>query len=85
MAKTKSNKSKNNPAGLKGFFLNAGKSFYKGGVFAKDKTHKLAILACKFGFIFATTCIVAFVPLVFEIAREGQVNDNYCCCCISIS
>lgn len=73
MAKSKSKKA-GSRGGLKGFFLNAGKSFYTGGQFAKDQSYKLAVMACKFGFIFATTCIVAFVPLVFEIAREGQVR-----------
>ena len=64
----------NSSGGLKGFFLKAGKSFYTGGIFAKDQSYKIASMLGKFGFIFATTCIVAFVPLVFEISREGQVR-----------
>ena len=63
-----------NTGGLKGFFSKAGKSFYTGGILAKDQSQKLAVTLCRYGFIFATTCIVAFVPLVFEIAREGQVR-----------
>lgn len=70
----KRNTQKNAPGGLKGFFIKAGKSFYTGGIFAKDQSYKAAEILCRFGFIFATTCIVAFVPLVFEIAREGQVR-----------
>lgn len=73
MAK-RSNNAQPQAGGLKGFFLKAGKSFYTGGLLAKDQSYKIAVMLGKFGFIFATTCIVAFVPLVFEIAREGQVR-----------
>ena len=70
----------NNGGGLKGFFTKASKSFATGGSFIKDQSFKLSVVLCKYGFIFATTCIVAFVPLVFEIAREGQVSCGSCCC-----
>mmetsp|Transcript_22196 Transcript_22196/g.28026 ORF Transcript_22196/g.28026 Transcript_22196/m.28026 type:complete len:118 (-) Transcript_22196:398-751(-) len=62
--------------GLKGFFTRAGKSFYTGGVFASDKCYKVAEKLCKLGFIFATVCMVAYAPLVFEIAREGQMIES---------
>jgi hypothetical protein len=75
MAKRSSSKN-NSSGGLKGFFTKAGKSFYSGGMFASDASYKVAEKLCKLGFIFATTCIVVFVPLVFEIAREGQMIES---------
>lgn len=59
--------------GLKGFLSRASKSFLTGGLYAKDKSYWAAEKLCKFGFIVATTSLVVLMPLVFEIAREGQV------------
>ena len=73
MAKRKNN---NSSGGLKGFFTKASNSFFTGGTFVKDQSFKLSVALGKYGFIFATTCIVMFVPLVFEIAREGQVSKR---------
>ena len=60
--------------GLKGFLSRASKSFLTGGLYAKDKSYWAAEKLCKFGFIVATTSLVVLMPLVFEIAREGQVR-----------
>lgn len=73
MAKRKNN---NSSGGLKGFFTKASNSFFTGGTFVKDQSFKLSVALGKYGFIFATTCIVMFVPLVFEIAREGQMIES---------
>mmetsp|Transcript_34308 Transcript_34308/g.41048 ORF Transcript_34308/g.41048 Transcript_34308/m.41048 type:complete len:113 (+) Transcript_34308:198-536(+) len=62
--------------GLKGFFRKAGKSFYTGGLFATDQSVWMAEKLCKIGFIIATTSIVALMPLIFEIAREGQMVES---------
>jgi len=62
--------------GLKGFFLKAGKSFHTGGMFATEQSVWLAEKLCKIGFIIATTSIVALMPLIFEIAREGQMVES---------
>ena len=60
--------------GIKGFFQRAGKSFKSGGIFARDSTWWLVHKGAQIGFIIATTSMVALVPLLFEIAREGQVR-----------
>lgn len=60
--------------GIKGFFTNAYKSFSEGGGVAKDWSLWAAGTAAKVGFIIATTSMVVFMPLLFEIGREGQVN-----------
>jgi hypothetical protein len=60
--------------GLKGFFQRAGKSFATGGVFAKESSTWVAQKLARIGFVIATTSIVCFMPLVFEISREGQVR-----------
>mmetsp|Transcript_4574 Transcript_4574/g.6681 ORF Transcript_4574/g.6681 Transcript_4574/m.6681 type:complete len:110 (-) Transcript_4574:237-566(-) len=62
--------------GLKGFFSRAGKSFMTGGLFAQEKSIWAAEKICRIGFILATTSIVVFMPLVFEIAREGQMIES---------
>ena len=63
--------------GLKGFLSRASKSFLTGGLYAKDKSYWAAEKLCKFGFIVATTSLVVLMPLVFEIAREGQVRAYF--------
>jgi hypothetical protein len=75
-------KSKSANGGLKGFFSRASKSFMSGGLYSKEKSTWLAEKLCRIGFILATTSIVLLMPLVFEIAREGQVSLfdlMYCC------
>jgi len=61
--------------GIKGFLTRAGKSFYTGGLFAKESGSWLAQHAARWGFIVATTSIVVFMPLIFEIAREQQMIE----------
>jgi|EP00979_Chaetoceros_neogracilis_P015997 hypothetical protein len=68
-------KRKTGGGGLKGFFSRASKSFMGGGLYAKDKSTWFAEKLCRIGFIVATTSIVVLMPLVFEIAREGQVRQ----------
>ena len=67
-------KSNEKGGGLKGFFTRASKSFLAGGLYTKDKSYWLAEKLAKVGLIVATTSIVVLLPLVFEIAREGQVR-----------
>jgi len=67
---------KRSSGGLKGFFINAGRSFFTGGLFVRDKSHWLAEKMCKIGYVIATTTVVTFMPLVFEIAREGQMIES---------
>eukprot|EP00553_Chaetoceros_curvisetus_P015455 CAMPEP_0204651752 /NCGR_PEP_ID=MMETSP0718-20130828/13910_1 /ASSEMBLY_ACC=CAM_ASM_000674 /TAXON_ID=230516 /ORGANISM="Chaetoceros curvisetus" /LENGTH=108 /DNA_ID=CAMNT_0051675593 /DNA_START=73 /DNA_END=396 /DNA_ORIENTATION=- len=69
-------KRKEGSGGLKGFFTRAGKSFMTGGLFARDQSVWMAEKLAKIGFIVATTSIVVFMPLVFEIAREGQMVET---------
>ena len=45
-------------------------------MYTKDKSSWVAQKLARIGFIFATTCIVAFMPLVFEISREGQMVES---------
>ena len=67
----------NGGGGLKGFFSRASKSFLAGGIYSKDKSYWLAEKLAKVGLILATTSIIVFMPLVFEIAREGQVREHH--------
>lgn len=67
-------KEQKQPQGLKGFFLRAGKSFYDGGLFAKETSTWMAKWAGKIGFVIATTSMVVLMPLLFEIGRESQVR-----------
>mmetsp|Transcript_14711 Transcript_14711/g.24925 ORF Transcript_14711/g.24925 Transcript_14711/m.24925 type:complete len:111 (-) Transcript_14711:149-481(-) len=73
MAKSGSEKQ---PGGMKGFFLRAGKSFYSGGIFAKDTSMWAAKILGKVGFIVAATSMVVFMPLLFEIGREAQMIEG---------
>jgi len=70
-----SSNKKSGSGGLKGFFSRASKSFMSGGLYTKDKSNWIAEKLCRIGFIVATTSIVLLMPLVFEIAREGQVSE----------
>lgn len=67
-------KKSNTGGGMKGFFSRASKSFLTGGFYAKDTSYWVAEKLCKVGFMVATISIVVLMPLVFEIAREGQVR-----------
>ena len=60
--------------GLKGFFERAGKSFYQGGLLAKDWSRSAAQFGAKWGLILASTSMVILMPLIFEINREVQVR-----------
>ena len=60
--------------GIKGFLGRAGKSFYAGGMYVKEKSWMVAKMAGNVGFVVATTSIVVLMPLIFEIMREGQVR-----------
>uniref|UniRef100_A0A7S2SD82 Mitochondrial import receptor subunit TOM22 homolog n=1 Tax=Eucampia antarctica TaxID=49252 RepID=A0A7S2SD82_9STRA len=64
------------PGGIKGFLSRAGRSFYAGGIFAKEKSLWLSEKMLKVGFVIATTSLVVLMPLIFEIAREGQMIEN---------
>jgi hypothetical protein len=71
-------KQQKQPKGLKGFFIKAGKSFRDGGSFAKETGTMMAKWAGKIGFVLATTAMVVFMPLLFEIGRESQVRNRAC-------
>jgi len=62
--------------GIKGFFSKAYHSLEtlgtKGGTFALSTSIWAAKMVGTFGFYLATTAMVVFMPLVFEIARERQ-------------
>jgi hypothetical protein len=64
--------------GIKGFFQNAYNSIEKlstsGGSVLYTYSVWLAKTAGTWGFYFATTSMVVFMPLIFEIARERQVS-----------
>jgi len=62
--------------GIKGFLSRAGKSFYAGGLYFKEKSWTAAKMAGNFGFMVATTSIVVLMPLIFEIMREGQMIET---------
>ena len=76
MASNKS--SEKNVGGLKGFFIKAGKSFYQGGLVAKDWSYTAAQFGAKWGLILASTSMVILMPLRFEINREVQVRLGGC-------
>ena len=60
--------------GIKGFLTRAGKSFYAGGLLAKDWTWWLAQRGGQFGLVLASTSMVILMPLIFEINREVGVR-----------
>mmetsp|Transcript_10707 Transcript_10707/g.19399 ORF Transcript_10707/g.19399 Transcript_10707/m.19399 type:complete len:110 (+) Transcript_10707:135-464(+) len=61
--------------GIKGFLSRAGKSFFAGGLYFKEKSWMAAKMAGNVGFVVATTSIVVLMPLIFEIMREGQMIE----------
>ena len=69
--------------GLKGFLKRTGKWFYSSSLFVRDTSTTLARFTYSYGgklaFAAATTSMVVLMPLMFEIAREGQVGDVLCC------
>ena len=69
--------SQSKEGGIKGFLSRAGKSFYAGGLYVKEKSWMAAKMAGNVGFVVATTSIVVLMPLIFEIMREGQVRVNF--------
>jgi hypothetical protein len=64
--------------GLKGFFTNAWNSMEtlgtSGGKIALASSIWAAKTAGTLGFYIATTAMVTFMPLLFEITRERQVG-----------
>lgn len=66
-------KTSSGKGGIKGFFSRATHSFYSGGIFARDTSLWLSEKLLTLGFVIATTSLVTLMPLIFEIAREGQV------------
>ncbi|KAL3780618.1 hypothetical protein ACHAW5_000156 [Stephanodiscus triporus] len=62
--------------GIKGFLSRAGKSFYAGGMYCKEKSWVAARMAGNLAFIVATTSMVVLMPLIFEIMREGQLIET---------
>ena len=60
--------------GVKGFFLKAGKSFYAGGIVARDVSWWLAQKGGRIGLFLASTSMVILMPLIFEINREATVR-----------
>jgi hypothetical protein len=55
-----------------------GKFFYSNGVLVRDSVSGAVKFSYKWGgrvaFVLATTSMVTFMPLLFEIAREQQVR-----------
>ncbi|KAL9191313.1 hypothetical protein ACHAXT_001019 [Thalassiosira profunda] len=68
--------SQSKEGGVKGFLTRAGKSFYAGGTYLKEKSWMAAKMAGNVGFVVATTSIVVLMPLIFEIMREGQMIES---------
>ena len=60
--------------GVKGFFVRAGKSFYSGGLVARDLSLWLARQGGRWGLFVASTSMIVLMPLIFEINREAQVR-----------
>ena len=65
--------------GIKGFFMKAGKSFYSGGLLAKDWSWWLAQKGGRIGLVLASTSMVILMPLIFEINREVGVRRTKPC------
>mmetsp|Transcript_1904 Transcript_1904/g.4690 ORF Transcript_1904/g.4690 Transcript_1904/m.4690 type:complete len:114 (+) Transcript_1904:131-472(+) len=72
----RSSASASSPGGIKGFFQKAGKSFFVGGMWAKDASWWLLQKGGTFGIFLASTSMVVLMPLVFEINREVQMLDS---------
>ena len=63
MAGKKNTKPKSSNGGMKGFLSKAGKSFYAGGVWARDMAFWTAQKSGRVGFILATTSVSESVTL----------------------
>lgn len=65
--------------GLKGLIGRTKSFLYSGGLYAIDTGNKIMKWSYHYGggliFALATTSMVVFMPLLFEIAREGQVSS----------
>lgn len=62
--------------GIKGFLTKAVQSFSTGGALATQWGYWLAQKAGHIGIIVASTSMVIFLPLIFEINREVQVRER---------
>ena len=66
------------PGGLKGFLKRTGKFFFDGGILVLEHGFAMMKKGYKYGgdiaFGIASTSMIFFMPLLFEIAREGQVR-----------
>ena len=64
--------------GQKGIIQRTGKFFYTGGALAWKQGYTVAKMGYQVGgdvaFAIATTSMIVLMPLLFEIAREGQVR-----------
>jgi hypothetical protein len=64
--------------GLKGAIQRTGKFFFSTGMYARDTGFVLLkygySVGGKVAFSIATTSMIVLMPLLFEIAREGQVR-----------
>lgn len=60
--------------GLKGMIQRTGKFFYTGGLYAYQFAKVGYVYGGKVAFSVATTSMIVLMPLLFEIAREGQVR-----------
>jgi hypothetical protein len=60
--------------GLKGILQRTGKFFYSGGLYAYQFAKVGYVYGGKVAFSVATTSMIVLMPLLFEIAREGQVR-----------
>jgi hypothetical protein len=70
------------PGGLKGFFRTTGAFMYTTSVFLRERGFDALKIGYAYGgqaaFSIATVSMIVLMPLLFEIAREGQV----CCICM---
>lgn len=66
--------------GLKGLIKKTGKFFTAGGIFVRDNGTIVAKTCYEWGgwmaFVAATTSMVVLMPLIFEMAREGQMIET---------
>ena len=58
------------------FISKASKSFQMAGELTKNNSLVLAQKLAKIGLVIATASITIFVPLLFEISREGQMIET---------
>ena len=66
--------------GLKGFLRETGAMLYAGSLFVRQRGFDAIKLGYAYGgqmaFSLATVSMVVLMPLLFEIAREGQVRND---------